>query len=185
MSKMYSMDNNDCMLQSIDPQNRFWWGILYNGKYLTMQDAGKLDCTLLPRIPFTSGLFNPYQPYMQMFPQDSAAYLSVHPEFISTPRYVKNRLDHYNNTQTVILPYRKIQEIIGSPSYKIEFSDAEPTWTITPAANIRCNYYFEDSKIGMARTTHNAMPNLSFYDGHVSFIPLSMISTSNTNLYIK
>jgi prepilin-type N-terminal cleavage/methylation domain-containing protein/prepilin-type processing-associated H-X9-DG protein len=171
LSQMYSSDSNDCMLQSIDPNNYFWWGTLWQGGYWTVSAAGQLDCPILPRT-------SEYRPSTQQWPENNSYLLGDVRTRLGSPRYVRTGWDHAGGW------YRKLREIKISPSNAIEFADAEPEWTWAPAS-IRCNYYFTDSKVQIARlkNNHNATPNLCFFDGHVDSMPWTAISTANTSLW--
>lgn len=180
VSQMYSTDFNGCMVQSIDPSGiHFWWGLLADSGYWNVSSAAKLDCPLLPRT-------SEFRPYTQCWPDPpDDAYVSADVRGrLGSPRYAKNGWDHVNNNWTAAMYYRKITEIRISPSNAIEFADVEPHWS-WPAASIRCNYYFNDDKVDIARlvNNHRGIPNLSFYDSHVDSMPWSAISTANTRLY--
>lgn len=168
VSQQYVADSNDYMVQCYQ-----WWGILAEAGYWTAGVAGKLDCPLLPRK-------EEYRPFSQVWPEGAYVLGDVRGR-LSSPRYVRNGWVSVNNGWTAAA-YRKLSEVKTSLSEAIEFSDAEPVWG-WGSPSTRCNYYFSGSS-EMARTTHNAIPNLSFFDYHVSSVPINSISAAaNINLY--
>jgi prepilin-type processing-associated H-X9-DG protein len=59
-------------------------------------------------------------------------------------------------------------------SIMLDFADPEPGWSYSV---IRLNYSI-NSVIDLARTTHNAKPNICFMDGHVDSQSTSSINVA-------
>jgi prepilin-type N-terminal cleavage/methylation domain-containing protein/prepilin-type processing-associated H-X9-DG protein len=172
--QFYGEDYNDYMVK---PQG--WCGKLWSLGYWTKSVASQLDCPLLPQT------FE-YRPYSQMWPKDIGP-----TEFgsLASPRYVPNGWTNVDNGWTVEKRRRfsEIKNRNGSLSDKIAFGDPEPMWYVG-AANIRCFYLFDirnnTTEAPLAQRTHNATPNLLFFDGHVDSMRFNTITNAkNAALY--
>ena len=108
---------------------------------------------------------------------------------LASPRYVPNGWTGVDNNWTVAKRRRfsEIKNRNGSLSDKIAFGDPEPMWYVPPADR-RCFYLFDirnnTTEAPLARTTHNATPNLFFFDGHVDSMRVNTITNAkNAMLY--
>lgn len=169
---LYNSDNDDWILPvawlSSQPWKtsmaRPWWqGTLADQKYWSAKVANDLDC---PVLPYPSSLAASGRPYwFRAYPQytyyDGGG---QNPQNIGYPRYVRNfYLSRRGAADGYLVSYLKEAQI-RNPEKTIHFTDSEPIWA-WGAVSCRINYNLTNPASETAKTTHNAEPNVTFFDG--------------------
>ena len=172
-SAMYTNDFDGYMTPTMlsDPTTTwiYWWTQFYRAGYWTAGTAMKLDCPLLPRT-------SDYRPYSQIWPEQFLA--SGKTEGFMFPRYGRNYYLSCNGATQLPL---KLSLVNKSPSKVLEFGDMEPSWWFS-GAGIRLDNCIS-GLVHLARSTHKAMPNIGFLDGHVQAVKQSDVESSQISIW--
>lgn len=156
--RSYTNDFDDYMIPAYFSGDGMWWKFIANYSYLDPRQMNGLDCPVLPQT-------SDYAPYGQVWYKN---WNGTDINKITWPRYVRPYWTGYGpdkfggNVNLQAYRYYKATQLHYPPSNVMELTDAEPQWS-WPIPRL---FYCVNSIGTIARTTHNARPNILWMDGH-------------------
>ena len=181
MTKLYTNDYDGYMVYCMpysgpNPADNFWQGELIQADYTTEPLSHQLDCPVLPEASTNTAdygyNFRGYSQYTHKTWNNSVG-------DVTWPRYVLN--GWLSKITCSDWDSRKLANV-PNPGETIEIADAEPHWE-WGGASIRIQYLLYGAN-DLADTTHKAMPNIGFLDGHVKRTDKKDVET-NANKMIQ